>query len=466
MGRIEPLIVNRRRAGAGIRRPSPRGSAPTDGPRPRGARRPQPERGRTMFRKPSFVKPGLAAALGLALAGASLAASGQQAQAPAPIYYTGATLIDVVGGRALEQVTLVVADGKIQRIETSPATPPAGATVVDLSERFVAPGLIDAHVHIATFDDARRALLSGVTTARSMGVNHFFDVGLRELARAGQIDSPEIVAAGYHVRPSPAENLFVDNPELGNLIKPGASGEDAVRRLVRTMAAHGVNVIKVTATDRAGLPETDPRKPLYGEAELRALVDEANAARLPVAAHIHGAEGGHAAVAAGVRSVEHGTYLKPETLKLMAERGTYFVPTMAVVVDLTQPGGDYDSPILQIRGRHMLTRIRETVRLAHQLGVPLAAGTDTTYAPNSVLRLGHELIELNGAGLSPAEALRAGTSTAARLLGVDDHTGRLEAGLDADFIVVDRNPLNEVGALQDPLMVVNNGKVVLNRKNL
>jgi imidazolonepropionase-like amidohydrolase len=192
-------------------------------------------------------------------------------------------------------------------------------------------------------------------------------------------------------------------------------------------------------------------------------VRRALAAGLPVTAHAHGDTGGRAAVLAGVRSIEHGTYLSAETLALMAERGTYLVPTIAVVRDLTQPGGDYDSPVLEIRGRHMLPRIRQTAREAHRRGVRIVAATDTGYGPNSVLRLSHELIELVDIGLSPLDALRSATTAAAELLGVDDHTGRIAADFDADFIVLDRNPLDDIGAVQDALMVVSDGVIVVNR---
>ena len=398
-------------------------------------------------------------AIVLALAaGANVALAPGQTQA-----FTGATVIDGTGATPLANATIVVVEGQIQDIREGSGAVPAGAQVHDLTGRYVMPGLIDAHVHIANFAAARRALLSGVTTARSMGTSFFADVGLRELARQGRIDSPEIVAAGYHVRPEPAEGLFVGNPELSDLMEAGVRDAEAIRRVAQTMIAHGVDFIKTNATARAGLPQTDPREPYYDEAVLRALVQEAARADVPVAAHAHGDAGGRAAVLAGVRSIEHGTYLSKETLRLLADRGTFLAPTIAVVRDLTLPGGDYDNPLLEVRGRHMLPRVREMAHAAHQAGVRVVAATDTGYGPGSVLRLSHELIELVGVGLTPMEAIRAATAVAAELLRVDDHTGTLTAGRDADFIVMERNPLDDIGAVQDLLMVVNNGKVVLDR---
>jgi imidazolonepropionase-like amidohydrolase len=393
----------------------------------------------------------------------TLTASLASAQENGPLVLSGVTVIDGVSERPLQNATVVVVGGKIQRIETGAVPAPAGATAYDLGGRYVMPGLIDSHVHIGNSAAARRALRSGVTTARSMGVGFFADVGLRELATLGRVESPEIVAAGYHVRPRAAEGLFMGDPSLSDLMESGVKGEEAIRRVVRSMIAEGVDFIKTNATERAGLPETDPRKPLYSEAELRALVQEAQAAGIPVAAHAHGDEGGRAAVLAGVRSIEHGTYLSEETLALMAERGTYLAPTIAVVRDLTLPGGDYDNPVLEVRGRHMLPRVREMAGKAHRGGVRVVAATDTGYGPGSVLRLSHELIELVDIGMSSMEAVRAATSVAAELLGVDDHTGKLAAGMDADIIVMERNPLEDIGAVQDLLMVINNGAVVVNR---
>ena len=376
--------------------------------------------------------------------------------------FTNANVIDGVAAEPITDATVVVADGKIQSVETGNVPLPSGARVIDLEGRYLMPGLIDVHVHLRNFESARRALRSGVTTARSMGVG-FTDVGLRELEAAGRIESPEILAAGYHIRPDPSDGFFIDVPAMGDLLKSGVRGDEAIRRMVRATADKGVNWIKTNATERAGLPDTDPRMQTFSEAELQALVAEAQRHGLPVAAHAHGDAGGQAAVRAGVRSIEHGTYLSEQTLQLMAERGTFLVPTIAVVADLTVPGGDYDNPILTIRGRHMLPRIRETAAAAHRLGVRIAAATDTGYGPESTLRLSEELQELVSVGLTPIEAIRAATSVAAELIGVDDHTGRISVGLDADLIVLERNPLDDIGQVRDVLVVVNDGQIVLSR---
>ncbi|MDX1493712.1 MAG: amidohydrolase family protein, partial [Longimicrobiales bacterium] len=380
------------------------------------------------------------------------------------LVFTNANVVDVAAGTVTMDATVTIADGLIQTVDASGAAPAGGVRVVDLGGRYLAPGLMDAHVHIGSDADARRALLTGVTTMRSMGASHYADVGMRELQRDGHATTPEYLAAGYHVRPQMAEGFFQDHPELGGLDGGGVTGVDAVRAVTRALLSRDVDFIKTNATERAGLPNTDPRKQLYGEAEIAVMVEEAQRAGiLGVAAHAHGDEGGRAAVAAGVRSIEHGTYLSETTLSMMADRGTFLVPTIAIVRDLTIPGGDYDNAVLNIRGRHMLPRVQQMAANAHRLGVKIVAATDTGYGPNSTTTLAHELLELVTVGLTPTEAMRTATINAAELFGIQDRVGRVEPGLEADLIVVEHNPLMQIGTVQDVLMVVSDGEVIVQR---
>ncbi len=376
---------------------------------------------------------------------------------------TNANVIDVTDGSVTTGATVVVTGGRIVSIDEGGGAGPAEARTVDLAGRYLAPGLMDAHVHVGSSADARRALLTGVTTMRSMGASHYADVGMRELQRAGHAETPEHLAAGYHVRPQMAEAFFQDHPDLGHLDGGAVTDVASVRAVTRAIVSRGVDFVKTNATERAGLPDTDPRKQLYGEAEIATMVEEAGRAGIGVAAHAHGDAGGRAAVAAGVRSIEHGTYLSETTLRMMADRGTFLVPTIAIVRDLTLAGGDYDNAVLNIRGRHMLPRVQSMAATAHRLGVRIVAATDTGYGPNSTTTLAHELLELVTVGLTPLEALQAATTSAAELFGVEDHTGRIEPGLEADLIVLERNPLLDIGTVQDVLMVVSDGKVVVQR---
>lgn len=412
---------------------------------------------------PPAARGALAALLALASAtGAQPSPPPQPARPPASIVFTNATVVDGTRPTPLRNATVLVRDGRIARVDTSAApAPPADAQVIDLGGRYLLPGLVDAHTHITTLAAARRALESGVTTVRSASTPAYQDVGLRELARRGAIAGPDVLASGVFVTPQLGETALAD-PRLAELAS-GVTTPEQLRTLVRVNLDRGVDWIKTRGTERAGLPDTDPRQQTYGEAQLRAIVEEAARRNVPVQAHAHGDEGAHAAVRAGVRSIEHGTYLSDSTLALMRERGTFLVPTYATVVDLVEPGGDYDDPVLHLRGRHMLPRLRETVRRAHALGVKIATGADTDYGPASVTRIAHEAMALVELGMTPREALRSATTVAAELLGIADRTGAVRPGLEADLIVVERDPLEDIGALQDVLVVVSNGRVAMNR---
>jgi imidazolonepropionase-like amidohydrolase len=286
---------------------------------------------------------------------------------------------------------------------------------------------------------------------------------MRELVKKGFLAGPEVIAAGYHVRPSVAPEMFLDFPELGDLMSGGVSNGDAIRRAVRANLSKGVDWIKVLATERAGTPDTDPRKQVYSQEELRILVTEAAGKDIPVMAHAHGAEGADAAVRAGVRSIEHGTYLTDATLQLMAKQGTYFDPTADIVNDLAEPGGDYDNAGLKRRGEMMRPILKAAIGKALKFGVKIVAGSDTSYGPNSVARISREAGELVAAGMTPLQALQAATIVNAEMLRIDKRVGALEAGFEADVVIVDGNPIENVGTLLDPLLVISNGRIGLDR---
>jgi len=399
-------------------------------------------------------------AVGLGIAAAAGASALARQSAIEPVALTHANVVDVRTGRVLSDATVVLRDGLIASI--AQGAPPAGARAIDLKGKYLLPGLIDAHTHIASLRAMRSALASSVTTVRSAGAASYLDVGLRELARKGFLIGPDVLASGYHVRTHLAEEAFLNEPSLGDLMN-GVRTIDDIRRVVRVNLDRGVDWIKVNATERAGTADTDPRQQMFTEEELRAIVDEAASRNVPVQAHAHGDEGAMAAVRAGVRSIEHGTYLSDATLALMKDKGTFFVPTYSTVVDLAEPGGDYDQPALLVRGRHMLPRLRRAVQRAHRMGVKLVTGADTSYGAGSVTRISHEIGNFVEMGLSPLEAIQAATTTAAELLRLGASIGAVEAGYQADLIAVEGNPLEEVGVIEDALLVVSNGRIALDR---
>jgi imidazolonepropionase-like amidohydrolase len=373
---------------------------------------------------------------------------------------TRANVVDGVSDTRLRNATIVIRGGKIESIrENGPV--PQGARVLDAANRWVAPGLIDAHTHIRSVADARRALQSGVTTVRSASVPNYQDVALRDIAKSGWLVLPDMIATGVFVTPELGETITADArlaPLAGGVRTP-----EQLRLLVQVNAARGVNWIKTRGTERAGLPDTDPRQQTYTEAQLRVIVEEAAKASIPVMAHAHGDEGAYAAVRAGVKSIEHGTYLSDSTLRLMKERNVWLVPTLSTIVDLTTPGGDYNDPVLELRGQHMQPRIEDVIRRAHAMGIRIAAGADTDYARESTTRISHEVMRFAALGMTPVEALATATSGAAELLGLGNATGRLRVGYEADVILLEHDPLTNPGTLRDPLLVITNGRVALDR---
>jgi len=408
---------------------------------------------------PKRLLPGLAAAV---LGTATLTLGAQGALPAAPLMLTNAAVVDVATGEVRRGQILVLRDGRIESIGATAPPPGTAPLRVDLGGRYVIPGLIDAHVHIASRAAMRAALESGVTTVRSAGVSHFADVGLRELVTKGYLAGPDVLAAGYHVRPQPAEEAWFDAPDLGDVM-PGLTTPEALRRFVRFNLAENVDWIKVLATERAGTPDTDPRQQVYTETELALVVSEAAARGVPVMAHAHGAEGALAAVRAGVRSIEHGTYLTDATLKLMVSRNAYFVPTADVVNDLAEPGGDYQGAALERRGQMLKPVLVATIGRARAAGVKIVTGSDTGYGPSSMARVSREVNELVAAGLTPLAALQSATSLNAEMLRLEKRIGYLRPGFKADLVVVDANPLEDPHTLLDPLYVVSNGKVALDR---
>lgn len=369
-----------------------------------------------------------------------------------------ANLFDGVNERITRNVTVRVSDGRIESIETGEAEIPDGYEVVDIEGNTLMPGMIDVHTHLNTIDRAERALVSGVTTVRLAGTRAYEGIALRELVRLGKLPGPDILASGVFVLPDIGTAVLAD-PRLAEF-HGGVTGDDAIRRLVNINADHNVDVIKTSATQRSGLPTTDPRQQVYTERQLRVIVAEAAMHDIPVMAHAHGDTGARAAVLAGVRSIEHGTYLSDETLALMKERGTWFVPTYITIVDLEEEWQHY---VLRLRGRHMLPNIERGIREAHRIGVKLATGADNSYEETSINRISLEIEIFAGFGLSNFEAIQAGTTSAAELLRIGDRTGRIAEGFEADIIAVPGNPLENIKVLQDVLLVMSNGNLALKR---
>ena len=370
----------------------------------------------------------------------------------------GGSVLDVREG-TMSRANVLVGGGRILAVGAE--TPPDGIETLDVTGKFVLPGFIDAHTHAREISQVRRALESGATTLRSASVGSYRDVAIGRMVAAGHLAGPDYLGAGVFVTPNLGEARLASESLYG--ISDDIRSDEELRMLVRVNAENGVRAVKTRATERAGLPDTDPRKQVFSEAQLRAIVEEATALGIPVLCHAHGDEGARAAVLAGVASIEHGTFLTRETLELMAERGTALVPTYTTLVDLDEPGGDYDHPVLTLRADFMVPRMEQTMRMAQELGVRLITGSDTSYGPESVSRIGVEVANFVKVGLSPIEAIRGATLYSAELLGIAEDTGVIEPGKEADLIVVVEDPLENVAAIQDVVAVVSNGRLAVNR---
>lgn len=377
-----------------------------------------------------------------------------------------ANLIDGISTEPIKGVTVTIRENRIISIEKGDPNFPAGAMVLDLNGRWLLPGYVDAHAHLSDLRTGRNALATGVTTARNMNCSHFVDTGIRGLNHSGFADLPDVLAAGYQIRPDLPEDFFLNFPQLSDLM-PKLAGVANVRRVVRANLSRGVNLIKVLATERGGTPNTDPRKRTFSDEELIAIVEEAKVGGVFVAAHAHGDEGAAAAVRAGVRSIEHGSFLSDETLRLMKARGTYLVTTMALF-DFINPAAFQNMPWMVERNKEVTAAAPTVALRAYKMGIPLVGGTDYEYKSDSpIMRPGlnvtHEAAAIVKAGIPPLDAIKAITSRSAECLGIAQRTGTIKQGLEADLVVIERDPTTDITALKEILLVINNGKVAINK---
>ncbi len=377
---------------------------------------------------------------------------------------TNANVVDVRGGTILQDVTVVLRDGKIESVSSS--EPPSAAEVVDLRGFYVTPGFFEGHYHGSSVQSARRALASGVTTMKSASVNGYSDVAQRDMVRAGYLAGPDILAAGIYVTPElgRTDDVLADS-RLYKFANRVLHGEAGLRQVVRINADNGVDWIKTRSTGlTSSMAGPDPITQVFSDAELAAIVGEAARFDIPVSCHAHGIEVIVAAVRAGCRSIEHGSYVDEATLRMMKEAGTIWVPTYISVTGFELPHDDYNSNIARLRWPHLVENMERMIRVGYEMGVTIVTAVDTSYGPESVYRIPGEINAFIDFGMSPIDALRSATIGSAEAYGLSGQTGVIEAGLDADLLVFDRDPLEQPSVLHNPLMVMSNGRVAVNRQ--
>ncbi|MFJ6609741.1 amidohydrolase family protein [Streptomyces sp. NPDC091289] len=367
----------------------------------------------------------------------------------------GGTLLDPLTGEVTEDAVVVITGGVVRaagprgRIGTRV---PSGVPVLRAHGQWILPGLVDAHIHLNTAAEARDAVLKGATSARSGSTNFYQDIAVRELARQAPEQAPRLRAAGIFVTPDLGDTILAD-PELAPLarLRDGVRSPEALRRVVEVNLARGADTVKTRVNERAGLPEQDPLVQVYDHEQLSAIVAAARRGGKGVLCHSYSEKGCHDAVTAGIRSLEHGAFVGERTLREMRRRGTHFTPTLTAIAGLA----DSSDPILAERGRAYLPVLKRAVLAAHELGVPLAAGTDSS--GGAVDPIGREVELMHAAGLSALDAIRTATTGAAKLLGFDATAGRLARGFAGDVLVVDGDPLADLGVLSRPVRVVRAG---------
>ncbi|MDQ8702919.1 amidohydrolase family protein [Streptomyces sp. LHD-70] len=365
----------------------------------------------------------------------------------------GGTLLDPATGEVTEDAVVVIVDGVVRAAGARSRTHvPDGIETLDAHGRWILPGLVDAHIHLNTAKEAREAVLKGATSARSGSTNFYQDVAVRELARQAPQLAPRLRAAGVFVSPDLGDTILAD-PDLTPLarLKDGVRSPEALRRVVEVNLARGADVIKTRVNERAGLPEQDPMAQVYDREQLSAVVAAARRGGKGVLCHSYSEKGCHDAVMAGVRSIEHGAYIGERTLHEMKRRGTCFTPTLTAMAGMV----DSPDPILAERGRTFLADAKKRALAAHELGVPLAAGTDSS--GGEVDPIGREVELMRAAGLPALDAIRTATTGAAKLLGLEGKAGRLARGYAGDVVLVDGDPLADVTVLKSPKRVVRSG---------
>jgi imidazolonepropionase-like amidohydrolase len=412
-----------------------------------------------------------------------------QSAAAATLIHAG-ELIDGRADRPLGPSTVVVVDGRIDAVERGFREPGPGDLLIDLSDATVLPGLMDMHTHMTSelgpgsyihrftmnppqftlrgVVNARRTLEAGFTTVRDLGDRDHVTVALRDAIARGEVPGPRILTSGKSIATTGGHADPTNGWAAAIAGEPGPregviNGVAEAREAVRQRYKDRVDLIKVTATGGVLSLASSGHNPQFVEDELVAIVATARDYGFHVAAHAHGAEGMKRAIRAGVHSIEHGTYMDDEVIRLMRQHGTWYVPTILAgrhVAEMAEVDGFFPA-VVRPKAAAIGPQIQDTFARAHKAGVKIVFGTDCGVAPHG--SNAREFGLMVAGGMTPMQAIRAATSTAAEFLGLQDELGTVEAGKLADLVAVDGDPLADVSRLESVRFVMKEGVVHKNR---
>jgi imidazolonepropionase-like amidohydrolase len=417
----------------------------------------------------------------------------QQKSAPKSYVLKAARMFDGKSNVLLTPGVVVVSNGKIVGVGASAAVP-SDAQLIDLGDATLLPGFIDAHTHLtmlysedyarAALDglrkpiaemaldasvNARVTLMAGFTTVRDVGSAEYLDAGLRNAINRGVVPGPRMLVAVHAIGATGGhcDETGYREGALGKETGPEVgvvNGADEARRAVRLAHKYGATVIKTCATGGVLSLADAVDTPQLTQAELDALVDEAHALRLKTAAHAHGAEGAKRAIRAGIDSIEHGSFLDDEALDMMNQKGTYYVPTLMAVQGLSEQiaKGVAIPPAIKVKADAAISAVHQTFRKAIAKNVKIGLGTDAAVYPHG--RNAEEFHQMVDLGMKPIDALKAGTSNDAELLGLASTIGTLETGKLADVVAVPGDPTQSIRQTEHVFFVMKEGVVYKNEK--
>lgn len=413
-----------------------------------------------------------------------IAQTGERSETPKHILIRAGRLVDVRAGRVLTDQAILIEGDRIKEVgaaRTVSSHAPAGTQVIDLSNSTVLPGLIDAHTHLTGNPDqigysslgisiprealygarnARLTLEAGFTTVRNVGAGGYSDIALRDAIDAGDIPGPRMDASGPAIGVTGGhcdENLLA--PEFHSTGDGVADGVPAVMRKTREIVKYGASVIKICATGGVLSKGDSPGAEQFSDEEIRAIITEAHRLGRKVAAHAHGASGIKQAVLAGVDSIEHGSFINDEDIRLMKEHGTYLVPTLYLGDWFMENAQKLNVPsFIMEKARAVMPVARQNISRAFKAGVKVAFGTDAAVYPHGLNA--HEFAVMVKLGLTPMQAIQAATLNAADLLGWSDRIGVIEPGHFADIVATSGDPVSDVTELERVRFVMKGGTIV------